>query len=339
MLTRYRWSTPPAASTGQNIEDRGAIFWPDIVELRADNPVWEALGLAPRASVSLESGQLLIDKRRHWRPLSFAQALNEEAELLYRMIYGDKDTFLIAWQLANSAFALVPHQPFVDDRCLTQRDFSGTPFTQHRTNAKWSYWGEQYKIEGFQHLEACDAALTRLRERWNGKIFYPPDRSSAARAEEARLAKSGPFLLDVAPDEKMPIDLLSFGEIGGGRASDRQNWWCEEGDGGLFLMIAGPDNVAYQLRRVDLMRWEGTRNRPPKRPVLLTGQVPEMPVPTGSPGLVDELLSAAGFPQATSESTDRALRRVAARLPRRHWCAGAPANAGSRCARNIPAAA
>src|SRR5258707_1101605 len=37
----------------------GAVFWPDIVRLRADNPIWAVCGVAFRSTPSFESGQLL----------------------------------------------------------------------------------------------------------------------------------------------------------------------------------------------------------------------------------------------------------------------------------------
>lgn len=311
----------------------GAVFWPDIVALREDNPVWQALGVAPALSRSIESGQVLVDKRRHWRPLSFAQALNEEAELLYRMIYGDKDTLLIAWRLAGTDFALIPHLPFVDERCLVQRDFSGQPFLQHRTNAKWSYWGDQHKIEGFQHLDACLEALAHLRVRWNGTIAHLPDRSPAARAEEARLVASRHFKFEILSEDETALELLPFGEIGEGRAVDRQNWWCEEVGGEISLVFAVADEVRYRLFEVEPARWEGTRRRPPLRPVALTGGRAASPVLGQAAGLVDVLLASAGFPEMTAGALEElrvALRLVCradagalARLQR--LAAGAPA--------------
>ncbi len=44
----------------------GAIFWPDVVRLREDNPIWQISGVAYRSTSSVESGQLLVDKQRCW---------------------------------------------------------------------------------------------------------------------------------------------------------------------------------------------------------------------------------------------------------------------------------
>src|SRR5579863_4918518 len=65
--------------------ESGAVFWPDIVGIRSDNPVWSIFGLESARRLSFESGQLLVDKSRHWLPLLTAMRLNEEADLLYRL--------------------------------------------------------------------------------------------------------------------------------------------------------------------------------------------------------------------------------------------------------------
>src|SRR5688572_10769411 len=53
--------------------ETGAVFWPDIVAVRADNPIWKGMGLSSQLpAISIESGQLVLDKRRHWRALSIA---------------------------------------------------------------------------------------------------------------------------------------------------------------------------------------------------------------------------------------------------------------------------
>ena len=286
---------PTALFDWPEYETHGAIFWPDAVELRADNPVWASLGLPPRRTISLESGQVLVDKRRHWRPLCVVSALNEAAEQLYQLIYGDKDCFLIGWELAGASHAQVPFQPFSDERCLVQRDFLGAPLFQHRSNSKWSYAGAQHEIEGFVHLEACVAALEDLRRRWNGTIFHAPDRSLAARQAEAELIGAGPLLLEARAEESFPLQLLPFGEIAAGRASDRQNWWCEQSGAAIALAIGDADRVWYRLTRVDDTLWQGMRHRAPQYEVTLRRQR-QSSRPSALPGLVDELLRAAGFP-------------------------------------------
>ncbi len=249
--------------------DAGAVFWPDIIDLRADNPIWAALELAGESCPSYESGQMLIDKRRHWRALQMALYLNERADVVHHMIYGDKDTFLVAWRAARAQAALVPHRPFNDYRILVQRDFDGVPLFQHRTGAKWSYHEQQYELSGFVHRDACLGFLADLRRVWNGRMFFPPDRSLAARQEERRLAQTPPVRLTLLGDHEVTLDLLPGCQIGEGRSVDRQNWYVVDGEKGFELIIHDCDRLTHRLQYVRNGVWSGERLATPVAEVRL----------------------------------------------------------------------
>jgi hypothetical protein len=292
----------------------GAVFWPDIADLKADNPVWEMVGLSGERVPSIESGQVLVDKRRHWHALSVVVGLNEEAEALYRLIYGDKDTFLLGWRLAGATCALVPHRPFTDERLLVQRDFAGRPLFQHRTNAKWIYFGDQYSIPGFVHEAACLEALATLRARWGGRVAAPPPRTLAARAVERELVGASPIRLTVAGEEAGPIELLAHGEVGQGRAYDLRNWYVAEDTepaaaSRFTLVFRDGDRTTYRFSPTGDGRWMGRRLSFPEVEAVVA---PRRQAHVGeddrsaTPGLVDDLLRAAGFP-ASDPATDDTL--------------------------------
>jgi hypothetical protein len=275
----------------------GAVFWPDTVGLRTDNPVWQAMGLAPETpEISFDSGQILVDKRRHWKALSTAVALNQAAALIYRYLYGDKDTFLLAFRLADDAFSLIPHAPFRAPNWMAQRDFSGAALFQHLTNSKWSYSSNDSPGEGFQLYEACREALQHLRQRWNGHVFNAPDRPPAARDMEADLTAAGLHRLEVIGEEQAEIELLPFGEIGVGRSLFRQNWWCEAGKGEIRLLIRDADRVTYRLTLQDNGSWAGLRHARVASTATLTPAGTRAATTFGGPGLADELLRAISFP-------------------------------------------
>jgi hypothetical protein len=245
---------------------------------------------------------VLLDKRRHWRALSIVLALNEEAESLYRLIYGDKDTFLLGWLLAGAAHAVVPHRPFADDHVLVQRDFAGAPLFQHRTNAKWNYDGTQIAVPGFVHEAACLAALADLKRRWGGRVFAPPPPGAAASAVAHDLAANGPLELEVAADQRLTLELFPHGEIGAGRSYDRQNWSVESDGNDATLLLLDADRVTYRLHRRAPGHWEGMRLRLPQTAVRAWQNALRATQPAFAPdladSLVDDLLRAAGFPAA-----------------------------------------
>jgi hypothetical protein len=321
-------SDPTGLFAWPEYERTGAVFWPDIADLNADNPVWNAVGLPAERVRSLESGQILMDKRRHWRSLSVVLGLNEEAESLYRLVYGDKDTFLIGWRLTGDNYAMVPHRPFADDRMLVQRDFSGAPLFQHRTNAKWNYAGDQYAFPTFHHEAACLQALQTLRARWGGRVSAPPPRSLAARRLEDELLRGGPLRLSIAGDAPVPVALLPHGEIGEGRAYDLRQWHVEESGDGHDLIFSDGDHMTYSFRQAGEGRWVGRRLSLPPVEATVAAAVDRTAVADGGSAatLVDDLLRASGFPVSdpasdaalveTLKLLDRAEPGVARRLER-----------------------
>lgn len=291
---------PAAIFEWPEYREAGAVFWPDIIDLRADNPAWSLLGLAAERTASIESGQVLVDKRRHIEALAATAALNERAALFYRHLYGDKDTFLMGWRLMGAPYALVPHRPLVDERALFQRDFAGAPVFQHRTQSKWVYAGEQRRIAGFAHETACLAALAELREKWNGRVFLPPARTPAARAAERALLRIGRVRLEMHDEGMVALELRDHHELGAGRAFDRQNWYVDGPDaadaqqGALAFVLHDGERVSYRLERVAPGAWIGRRNRWPVVDAALRTE-PALVGAPGEAGLVDALLHAAAF--------------------------------------------
>jgi hypothetical protein len=238
--------------------ETGAILWPDIVDLIAQNPIWQTCGLEPRTVPSIESGQVLIDKVRHWAALQVTLHLNERAEFYYRLVYGDKDTWLLGLLLTRSPHAVVPFRAATDSSlCLYQRDFEGTILFQHRTCAKWSYAGAQVELPGFAALEACAEALSDLRGKWNGLVFNAPARTADALDVERLLSRQAGFSFIVPGRSPERLELWPDGEIGAGRAADRLNWYCEEASGAVHLVLCDAYGPCWRLARQANGRWYG----------------------------------------------------------------------------------
>jgi Mannosyltransferase putative len=234
--------------------ETGAVFWPDFVDLAATNPIWKALDLPAEQRVSFESGQAVIDKGRHGDALKMLLYLNENAERFYQMIYGDKDTFLVAWLATDSDFTLVRHRPFAERYTTYQRGFDGNVLFQHRTGRKWSYADERCEEDGFVHKTDCLKALAELRRIWNGRIYEPPSRSLAARRLESELA--GTFILSTPGEEDRELELLAGAQIGKGRDAFYQTWHISEPTPGDFVLsISDHLKVRHEFRRQDKSIW------------------------------------------------------------------------------------
>lgn len=117
----------------------GAAFWPDVPKHADMRPAhcWKIFGVEPLADLPTESGQLLVNKSLCWREICLALHYNSHADFVYHIIYGDKDTYPIAWQQLGRRYARMSPAPFVDDVALRQRDESGETLFIHRVHDKF----------------------------------------------------------------------------------------------------------------------------------------------------------------------------------------------------------
>lgn len=118
----------------------GAAFWPDQGKLEPGQ--WERFGLPFHDEPAWESGQFIIDKARHWQPLALACWLNDHSDYVYHHIYGDKDTFHLAWRKLGHEICVPTSAPEWNTVAFVQMDFDGNPLFIHRTRDKFRWDGE-----------------------------------------------------------------------------------------------------------------------------------------------------------------------------------------------------
>ena len=183
--------------------------------------------------------------------------MNEHSDLYYRHVYGDKDTFFMAWLRLGQPFAMTPHRPGFLSEVLYQKDFQGRTVFQHRTNAKWNYGGQNPRVTGFQHEEACFALLKELQGIWNGSVFHPPPASEQARRWAAALEDIHWFRYQQIGESSRRLELLAANRIGEGRGDDAFYWWVAEDAEGLVLGLEGRRQAECRLRRRAHGSWVG----------------------------------------------------------------------------------
>jgi hypothetical protein len=210
--------------------DTGAIFWPDIVRLTTDNRIWELCGVAYRAEPAWETGQLLINKRRCWHALQIALHMNMRSEVFYAYTNGDKETFHLAWILADAAWAMPTHPARSTTTGLYQRDFEGGVLFQHRSAAKWRLSGQNLRADDFRHETECLRFIDELRERWSGTIDALPAPSARSRENEEAIAAIQWFCLQEPGTEPRLVELLPANRIGVGSSRDcLLRWYVRTG--------------------------------------------------------------------------------------------------------------
>lgn len=82
----------------------GSVFWPDIARTRKENPMWSITNTPCRMDeYEMESGQLIVDKRKFWYHLQLAAWMNHQ-EWYDTVILGDKDKFRFAWYALKTRY-------------------------------------------------------------------------------------------------------------------------------------------------------------------------------------------------------------------------------------------
>ena len=151
-------------------QETGAIFWPDFGRLTPDCGIWEVAGVPYRDEPEFESGQIVVDKKKCWRPLSLCMWYNQYSDFFYHHVHGDKETFHIAWRKLGQPYAMPAHPIHPLDCVMCQHDFEGRQIFQHRNIDKWELSGSNMVIAGFLDEAECREHLADLRRQWDGII-------------------------------------------------------------------------------------------------------------------------------------------------------------------------
>ncbi|SPQ99010.1 unnamed protein product (mitochondrion) [Plasmodiophora brassicae] len=119
----------------------GAMFWPDYWACNTHAAYWEILDLHPETSDgrgTFETGQMLVDKARHWQAMMLALEMNLQAGLHYnlgtgghRCGGGDKETFPAAFDALGHSYHKVGRQPDFLGRFQPGGGFEGTAIVQY----------------------------------------------------------------------------------------------------------------------------------------------------------------------------------------------------------------
>lgn len=87
----------------------------------------------------IESGQMLFNKRKCLRGLEQVRALNRNSQETYKVVFGDKDTFLIGFLQADQDFLINPYPCEQFRGGLFQQDLHGDRLFSHLTGSKFQW--------------------------------------------------------------------------------------------------------------------------------------------------------------------------------------------------------
>lgn len=137
----------------------GAAFWPDQGKL--EHGQWERFGLPYHDEAAWESGQFIVDKSRHWKPLWLTAWMNDYSDYVYKHVYGDKDTFHLAWRFCGHDVCVPTQVPGWHVCSFIQMDFDGNCLFCHRTRDKFRWSGGQ--------MDGQDVANVYMTGQWYGE--------------------------------------------------------------------------------------------------------------------------------------------------------------------------
>ncbi|KAL8382229.1 hypothetical protein RB595_006151 [Gaeumannomyces hyphopodioides] len=113
-------------------EQYGTVFWPDIARTYPQDPAWAITNTECRMDeYELESGQLLVDKRRYWYHLQLAAWwATEQGAYWDAILLGDKDLFRFAWHALRTDYGR-PRRWLASVGTLNKGFYCGHSFAQH----------------------------------------------------------------------------------------------------------------------------------------------------------------------------------------------------------------
>lgn len=102
-------------------------FWSDFGFLHKNLEIYKFLDMEPKILKCFEAGQFKINKETSWKALNFCNWINQNSSFFYRQkIYGDKDTFNLAWNKYNTPFIL--HKDMKKEKGIFIQDYKGKKF-------------------------------------------------------------------------------------------------------------------------------------------------------------------------------------------------------------------
>lgn len=252
--------------------EQGAVFWPDYACWTLKPEVWTIFGmdrLVPNAheEVAFESGQYLIDKTRCWRELRMALWYAEHSDFVFRVVYGDKECFHLAWRFLGTDYAMPAKAPGWDVHTIVQHDFDGRIVFQHRCQDKWRLGGNR-RNDSLANEELCFNLIADLRKRWNGVLWHNPDPTPQEQCVIEELTGRRFLYRRVGYDER-PMRLGQHSLISEGSAECERRWDVNVEDDKTILTISRLDRPTCHLLRGSDDLWQGRWLEHERMPVEL----------------------------------------------------------------------
>lgn len=238
-------------------KSKGVVFWPDFGRLKQDRMIWEICGVSYKDEPEFESGQIVIDKRRHWKPLILTMWLNEHADFFYEHVHGDKETFHMAWRKLEIEYAMPSQRIHALTCTMCQHNFKGEIVFQHRNMDKWAFSGN-IEVAGFQREAECKKLVADLEDLLDEEDTRMAVKLPEIQRIEKDLLKTEVFIYDRIGFDKREIRLGRRGRIKEGQMFRESMWKVQKINDVYAIVFLGEDEevTCYLTRGADSI-WRG----------------------------------------------------------------------------------
>jgi hypothetical protein len=205
--------------------------------------------------IAFESGQYLIDKTRCARELRMALWYAEHSDFVFRVVYGDKECFHLAWRFLGTDYAMPRKAPGWNQHTIVQYDFQDQIVFQHRCQDKWRLGGNR-RNNSLANEDLCFNLVADLRKRWDGVLWHNLDPT----LEEQRVIEEltgRRFLYRRVGHDERPMRLEQGANVSEGAADCERRWDVNIDDGATILTLSRLDRPTCHLRRNVDGVWEG----------------------------------------------------------------------------------
>ena len=177
-------SDPSTLFEARDFQETGAVLWRDQYALRLKKNRLERLDIPSRQEIAWDTGQILVDRSRHWRALNLATWLDVNDDFFHGQFSGDHALQLAFWRL-GSTYSVPQAEPVGLAGAICHHDFEGNRIFQHRRERKWLIGSPNLRIKGFEEETLC--------------LKFLEEYSAAAEAKKDTLPVSGSTVRSTAP--------------------------------------------------------------------------------------------------------------------------------------------
>lgn len=236
--------------------EHGSAFWPDYAGWVLKPDVWDIFGIgrfanedAAKNEPALESGQFLVHKNKSSAPFQLALWYANHSDYTFGHVYGDKETFHLAWRKLDREYATPKRPPGWNNHTIVQWDIEDTSkvLFQHRVQDKWRLDGTTRFTASLANEKRCQELCEDLAKRWTGVLWSNPSPTIQERNATLALAEKRFRYTRVGYDNR-EIILGVNNEITMGQAECERKWWINQVDDEMVLTLSRLDRPTCHLR-------------------------------------------------------------------------------------------